>query len=242
MFLSRILVLLTIAMAPLAQANEAVIRKAIAERVPDFPKIDEIRPSPIPGLFELRIGLEIFYSDAKGEFILQDAQLIDLKTRRNLTEARIEQLSQISFASLPLKDALVWKRGNGERKMAVFADPNCGYCKRLERTIQELKDVTVYTFLLPILGPDSQAKSRAIWCAKDSTAVWLDWMLRNKQPAAAAASCDDAALRRNRQFASQHRIQGTPAILFEDGTRAPGALELAAIEERLKRAEGKSGS
>lgn len=242
MFLSRILVLLTIAMAPLAQANEAVIRKAIAERIPDFPKIDEIRPSPIPGLFELRIGLEIFYSDAKGEFILQDAQLIDLKTRRNLTEARIEQLSQISFASLPLKDALVWKRGNGERKMAVFADPNCGYCKRLERTIQELKDVTVYTFLLPILGPDSQAKSRAIWCAKDSTAVWLDWMLRNKQPAAAAASCDDAALRRNRQFANQHRIQGTPAILFEDGTRAPGALELAAIEERLKRAEGKSGS
>ncbi|MFN4114910.1 MAG: DsbC family protein [Inhella sp.] len=242
MFLSRILVLLTIAMAPLAQANEAMIRKAIAERVPDFPKIDEIRPSPIPGLFELRIGLEIFYSDAKGEFILQDAQLIDLKTRRNLTEARIEQLSQISFASLPLKDALVWKRGNGERKMAVFADPNCGYCKRLERTIQELKDVTVYTFLLPILGPDSQVKSRAIWCAKDSTSVWLDWMLRNKQPAAAAASCDDAALRRNRQFANQHRIQGTPAILFEDGTRAPGALELAAIEERLKRAEGKSGS
>jgi thiol:disulfide interchange protein DsbC len=225
---------------PVVQANEAAIRKAIAERIPDFPKIDEVRPSPIPGLFELRVGLDIFYADAKGEYILQDAQLIDLKTRRNLTEARVEQLSQISFASLPLKDALVWKRGNGERKLAVFADPNCGYCKRLERTLQELKDVTVYTFLLPILGPDSQAKSKAIWCAKDGTGVWLDWMLRNKQPPAAAASCDDAALRRNRQFANQHRIHGTPAILFEDGSRAPGALELAAIEERLKRAESKS--
>lgn len=224
---------------PAARANEAVIRKAIAERVPDFPKIDEIRPAPIAGLFELRVGLDIFYADAKGEFILQDAQLIDLKTRRNLTEARVEQISQISFASLPLKDALVWKRGSGERKLAVFADPNCGYCKRLERTLQELKDVTVYTFLLPILGADSQTKSRAIWCAKDNTAVWLDWMLRGKQPAAAAANCDDAALRRNRQFATQHRIHGTPAMLFEDGTRAPGALELTVIEERLKRADGK---
>ncbi len=224
-----------------AQANEAIIRKTIAERIPDFPKIDEVRPTPIPGLFEVRIGLEIFYSDAKGEFLLQDAQMVELRTRRNLTEARIEQLSQISFANLPLKDAMVWKRGNGERKLAVFADPNCGYCKRLERTLQELKDVTVYTFLLPILGPDSQAKSKAIWCAKDNTNVWLDWMLRNKQPPAAAAQCDDGALRRNRDFANQYNIRGTPALLFQDGSRAPGALELPAIEGRLKRAaEGKS--
>lgn len=218
------------------QANEAAIRKAIAERVPDFPKIDEIRPTPIPGLFEVRVGLELFYADAKGDYIFQSAQLIELKTRRNLTEARVEQLSQISFSSLPLKDALVWKRGNGTRKLAVFADPNCGYCKRLERTLQELKDVTVYTFVLPILGPDSMKKSRSIWCAKDNTNVWLDWMLRNKQPAA-LENCDDAALQRNRQFAQRHRIHGTPAILFEDGSRAPGALELADIEERLKQAE-----
>jgi len=240
MSLLRILALglsLTLAAAPAVQANEALIRKTIAERIPDFPKIDEVRPTPIPGLFEVRVGLDIFYADAKGEFLLHDASLIDLKTRRNLTQARIDQLSQISFASLPLKDAIVWKRGSGERKLAVFADPNCGYCKRLERTLQELKDVTVYTFLLPILGADSKDKSRSIWCAKDSSAVWLDWMLRNKQPAAVAGSCDETALQRNRQFADKHRIQGTPAILFEDGTRAPGALDLAAIEERLKRAE-----
>lgn len=221
---------------PAAQANEAVIRKSIAERVPDFPKIDEVRPTPIPGLFEVRVGLEIFYADAKGEYILQSGQLVELKTRRNLTEARVDQLSQVAFSSLPLRDALVWKRGNGARKLAVFADPNCGYCKRLERTLQELKDVTVYTFVLPILGPDSLKKSRAIWCAKDNTNVWLDWMLRNKQPAA-IENCDDAALQRNRQFAQRHRIHGTPAMLFEDGSRAPGALELADIEARLKQAE-----
>lgn len=233
-FLSLFLLLSGTALATFA--NEAVIRKSIAERIPDFPKIDEVRASPIPGLFELRVGLEIFYADAKGEYILQSAQLIDLKTRRNLTEARVEQLSQISFASLPLKDALVWKRGTGERKLAVFADPNCGYCKRLERTLQELKDVTVYTFVLPILGPDSLKKSRSIWCAKDNMGVWLDWMLRAKAPAL-IDSCDDAALQRNRQFATKHRIHGTPAILFEDGTRAPGALDLEQIEQRLKAAE-----
>lgn len=221
-----------------AQASEAVIRKALAERLPDFPKIDEVRSTPIAGLFEVRVGLDIFYSDASGQFLLQDAQLIDLKTRRNLTQVRVDQLSQLDFASLPLKDAIVWKRGNGQRKLAVFADPNCGFCKRLERTLQELKDVTVYTYLIPILGADSKEKSRAIWCAKDNVNVWFDWMLRNKPPTAVAAgSCDESAIQRNSQFARQHRINGTPAIVFEDGSRAPGALDLAALEERLKRAE-----
>lgn len=235
--MKKLIFSLLLAMTAGAHANEAVIRKALAERVPELPKIDEIRTTPIPGLFEIRIGNEILYSDPTGQYLLQDAALIELKTRRNLTQARIDQLSAIAFASLPLKDALVWKRGSGERKMAVFADPNCGYCKRLERTLQQLENVTVYTFLLPILGQDSKDKSRAIWCAKDNNNVWLDWMLRNKQPAAVSGACDEGALARNTQFAQKHRITGTPAIFFEDGSKAPGALELAAIEERLKKAE-----
>lgn len=220
-----------------ATANEAVIRKSLAERIPDFPKIDEVRPTPVPGLFELRIGNDIVYTDATGQFLLQEAQLIDLKTRRNLTQARINEITAVPFAKLPLKDAIVWKRGNGERQLAVFADPNCGYCKRLERTLQQIDNVTVYTFLMPILGPDSQEKSRAIWCAKDATNVWLDWMLRNKLPPKAIGNCDDAALARNTAFGRQYRINGTPAMFFEDGTRAPGALDQAAIEDRLKKAE-----
>lgn len=235
--MKKLFLLILLALTAGAQANEAAIRKSIAERIPEFPKIDEVRPTPIPGLFEVRVGNEILYSDATGQYLLQDAALIELKTRRNLTQARIDQLSAIPFASLPLKDAIVWKRGSGERKLAVFADPNCGYCKRLERTLQQLDNVTVYTFLLPILSGDSREKSRAIWCAKDSSNVWLDWMLRNKQPPAVSGSCDDGAITRNSQFGRTHRITGTPAIFFEDGSKAPGALELAAIEERLKRAE-----
>lgn len=240
LFFAALFALLTLG-AGGAQANEAAIRKAIAERIPDFPKIDEIRPTPIPGLFEVRIGLDIFYSDPTGQYLLQDAQLVDLRTRANLTQARIDQLSQVNFASLPLKDAMVWKRGNGQRKIAVFSDPNCGFCKRLERTLQELNNVTVYTFLIPILGPDSNEKSRNVWCAKDSVDVWLDWMLRAKSPEKVAGKCDEGAIQRNRAFARQHRITGTPAILFEDGSRAPGALDLQALEERLRRAEGKDG-
>jgi thiol:disulfide interchange protein DsbC len=236
--MKHLLISLSLVFASLAaSANEAAIRKAIAERVPEFPKIDEVRPTPIPGLFEIRIGNDIVYSDATGQFLLQDANLIDLKTKRNLTQARINEITAIPFASLPLKDAIVWKRGKGERRLAVFADPNCGYCKRLEATLQKLDNVTVYTFIVPILGPDSQDKSRAIWCAKDNTNVWLDWMLRNKLPPKHLGACDDAALARNTAFSRQHRITGTPALFFEDGTRVPGAMELAGIEERLKKAE-----
>ncbi|MGL6110308.1 MAG: DsbC family protein, partial [Rubrivivax sp.] len=159
-----------------AWAQEALIRKNLAERLPQFPKIDEISKTPIPGLFEVRIGHEILYSDEQGNYLIQ-GNLIDTKTRADLTEARLSKLSAIDFATLPLKDALVIKQGNGTRRLAVFGDPNCGYCKRFERDLANLQDVTIYTFLYPILGPDSSAKSRDIWCAKDNGKVWRAWMV-----------------------------------------------------------------
>lgn len=236
---AAVLALAIVASAP-AHAGEPEIRKALAERLADLGKVDEVTKSPIQGLYEVRVGTEIYYTDDNGNYLIQ-GQLLDTKTRTNLTEARVAKLTAIDFASLPLKDAMVWKRGNGQRKIAVFSDPNCGFCKRLERTLQELNHVTVYTFLIPILGPDSNEKSRNVWCAKDSVDVWLDWMLRAKQPEKVTGKCDESAIQRNRAFARQHRITGTPAILFEDGSRAPGALDLQALEERLKRAEGREG-
>lgn len=140
--------------AQAAFAQEAVIRKNISERLPDFPKIDEVTKTPIPGVYELRVGTELVYSDERGEHIIQGA-MIDTKTGVNLTEARIDKLTAIDFASLPLKDAIVYKQGTGARKLVVFADPNCGYCKKFERELLQVKDVTVYTFLYSILGGDS---------------------------------------------------------------------------------------
>jgi thiol:disulfide interchange protein DsbC len=213
-------------------AQEAVIRKNLAERLPDFPKIDEITKTPIPGLYELRIGTEVFYSDEQGNHVIE-GHVIDTRTRANLTQARIDKLTQIDVAKLPLKDAIVWKQGSGERKLVVFADPNCGYCKRFERDLNGVKDVTVYTFLYPILGGDSPEKARNIWCAKDNTKVWRDWMLDGTAPPKSMGQCDIGALQRNAELGRKHKINGTPAIVFEDGKRVPGAMNAEQIEKQL---------
>jgi len=221
-----------------AWAQEALIRKNLAERLPQLPKIDEISKTPIPGVFEVRIGAEILYSDEQGNHLIQ-GNLIDTKTGNDLTEARLSKLSAIDFASLPLKDALVIKQGSGARRLAVFGDPNCGYCKRFERDLANLQDVTIYTFLYPILGPDSSAKSRDIWCAKDNGKVWRAWMMEGVTPPKNMGACDSAALERNVAFGKKHRVQGTPAVVFEDGTRVPGAIPLERLEKSLAAASKK---
>jgi thiol:disulfide interchange protein DsbC len=221
-----------------ALAQEAVIRKNIAERLPDFPKIDEITKTPIPGIYELRIGVDVLYSDEQGNHLFE-GQLIDTRTRSNLTEARVAKLTAIDFGSLPLKDAIVWKQGTGARKLVVFADPNCGYCRKFERDLQQVKDITVYTFLYPILGGDSPEKAKNIWCAKDSTKVWRDWMIEGTA-IPAAAPCDASALQRNYALGRKHRITGTPALVFEDGSHKPGALDAAQLEKLLVASKAKS--
>jgi thiol:disulfide interchange protein DsbC len=219
-------------LANAALAQEAVIRKNLAERMPDFPKIDEVNKTPIPGLYELRVGAEVFYTDEQGNHLI-DGQLIDTRSRVNLTEARLNKINAIDFASLPLKDALIWKTGSGARKIVVFADPNCGYCKRFERELQRAKDMTVYTFLYPILGGDSPEKSRNIWCAKDNTTAWRSWMLDSVAPPRAMGECDAGAIERNAALGRKYRVNGTPAIVFEDGKRVPGAMSLEQLEKQL---------
>jgi thiol:disulfide interchange protein DsbC len=205
----------------LASANEATIRKNLSARLPELPAIDEVRPTPMRGLFEVRINqTDLLYTDAEGRFIIEGA-LIDTQARTNLTEQRQAQLTRIAFQDLPLQDAIATVRGNGQRKLAVFSDPNCGFCKRLDRELAKLDNVTVYTFLVPMLGQDSQLKSRHIWCAKDRASAYNDWMLQGTPPA--SASCDTAALSRNLEFAQRQRITGTPTSILPDGTRIVGA-------------------
>lgn len=222
-----------------ALAQEAVIRKNLPERLPNLPKIDEVVRTAIPGIWEVRIGTDLFYTDEQGNHLFT-GELIDTRTRANLSRERIDKLTAFDFSKLPLKDAIVIKQGNGARKMAVFGDPNCGYCKRFERDVASLRNVTVYTFLYPILGADSTAKSRDIWCAKDPAKAWRDWMINGTLPASTAgARCDAAALERNTELGRKHRVQGTPAAVFEDGSRAPGAVSADELEKRLVAAAGK---
>jgi thiol:disulfide interchange protein DsbC len=224
------LVLLSLA----AGAQEAAIRKNLGERIPQFKNIDEVTRTPMPGLFEVRInGMEIFYTDAEGNFLVQGS-LFDTRQRRNLTEERVDKLSAISFDLLPVKDAFTIVRGNGKRKLAVFEDPNCGYCKRFERDLQKVDNVTIHMFLYPILGPESLEKSRQIWCSKDVAKAWVDYMVRDQAPGQTVTpACDVAALTRNVEFGRKYKINGTPTLLFADGSRVPGAISSAQVEKYL---------
>ena len=214
-----------------AIAGEAEIRQNLAARIPQFAKIDEITKAPMPGLYEVRInGFEIYYTDEQGNYLLQ-GNLIDVKARKNLTEARVEKLSEVAFDKLPVKDSFKIVRGNGKRKLAVFEDPNCGYCKQFERDLTKVDNVTIHLFLYPVLGPDSVVKSRNIWCAKDKAKDWTDWMQRGV--AAETAECDTAALTRNREFGQKYNITGTPTLIFSNGSRAPGAIPADEVEKQL---------
>jgi thiol:disulfide interchange protein DsbC len=231
---------LAFSLLPTAFADDAAIRKNISERVPQFPKIDEITKTPIPGIYELRTGTDLFYTDEQGNYIIE-GQLVDTKTRTNLTEERIAKLTAIDFKSLPLKDAMVWKQGTGERKLVVFADPNCGYCKKFEKDLQAVKDITVYTFLYPILGGDSPEKSKQIWCAKDNTKAWREWMIKGT-PTTDSPQCDTSVLQRNVALGHKYKINGTPGLVFEDGRKQPGAVGAEQVEKQLAASRAKAQS
>ena len=227
---TALLIALSLSLPLAAHAQEDTIRKNLAERIPALTQIDEVTQTPMPGLFEVRVGNEVLYTDAEGNYLLQGS-LLDTRNRKNLTDERIEKLTAINFKDLPLKNAFKLVRGNGKRQVAVFEDPNCGYCKRFEKDMQKVDNVTVHLFLIPILGADSEDKARNIWCAKDKAKAWNDWMLTDSLPK--AATCNTDALTANLEFARKYRITGTPTLVFADGTRVPGAINSAQVEKLL---------
>ena len=211
----------------------AALQQALEQRIPQLNgHILEVNPSPMPGLYEvLASGNNLFYTDAQGDFLL-NGSLLDTRTQQDLTADRIDQLSAIAFDKLPAQDAFVTKRGDGSRQLAVFSDPNCPFCHRLEESLAKVDNITIHTYLLPILGENSVSRAGQIWCAPDRVKAWEDWMLRKTAPAA-AASCDTAALQRNVRFAEQHNITGTPALVFANGKRVSGAIPVEQIEKLL---------
>lgn len=235
-FLTTSAIALALAFASLGSfAQEATIRKNLTERLPKLPPIDEISKTPMEGLYEVRVNQsEIFYTDAQGNFLIQ-GNLIDVRAQEDLTEKRQAKLTEIDFKDLPLKDAFTIVRGDGKRKIAVFEDPNCGYCKRFERDLTKVDNVTVHVFLYPILSKDSADKSRNIWCAKDKGKAFLDWMVKDVTPA--PANCDTAAIARNFEFGKKNRITGTPTLIFANGARVPGAIGADRVEKMLAEAK-----
>jgi len=210
------------------------IKSELRKKVPEAP-VDSVRKVPYGGLFEVTIGSEVFYTDENASFLVLGS-IVDLKTKENVTELRMRQLNKVDFAQLPFDSAIKIVRGNGSRKVAIFEDPNCGYCKRFERDLAGVNDITVYVFLYPILSEGSVVKSKAIWCSPDKGKAWMDVMVRDM--AVTGDSTCSNPIDKNLAFGQGKRIQGTPTIIFEDGERVPGVMVMADFEKKLASAKG----
>jgi thiol:disulfide interchange protein DsbC len=211
---------------------EENIRKAVEPRLGEGVKIDSVKATPYAGLYEIRVGDEIRYTDKTGSYLIV-GHVFNLKTSEDLTQARIDDINKIKFSDLPLELALKTVKGNGKRVIAVFEDPNCGYCKRFrQQALKDVDNVTVYTFMYNILSPDSSVKSKNIWCSADRNKAWDDWMISGKAAPAAPANCttpNDQVLALGQKL----RVNGTPAIFFADGSRVPGAIDLKTLESKF---------
>lgn len=206
------------------------IKESMQKMLGGRAEVKSVSKTPVPGLFEVNIGGQVVYTDATGRYII-NGEMVDSKTGINLTEERLADLNRIKWSDLPLARAIKWTKGDGSRQVAVFSDPNCGYCKRIEQTFQQMDNITVYTFLYPVLSPDSAVKAKQVWCATDRTKVWRDWMLSHVA-LTGNGSCktpvDD-----NLALGQSLNITGTPAVFFMDGTRIPGAADAATLERKL---------
>ena len=218
-----------------AQADQTTdkLKSTLESRMGDA-TIKSIEKTPIPGLYEVNLGSQIVYSDASGNYVLL-GDLVDTRSSKNLTEARLAETNKIDFAKLPFENAVKVVKGNGSRKIAVFSDPNCPYCKQLESTLKSIDNVTVYTFLYPVLSPDSTTKSKSIWCSKDRGMTWEGWMLDHKAPST-AADCDTTAIDKNLKLGRSMNVTGTPTVFLVDGRRLPGAVPADRLEKELSAA------
>jgi thiol:disulfide interchange protein DsbC len=228
------------------RADERVIRERLPVMLQGLPRIDEVRPTQLPGLtglWSVRVGGHMLYTDGQAT-VLFEGQVIDLASGRNLTRQALDQALAVDFDTLPLRDAIATHlNGSGQRRLAVFADPTCGYCQQFERELSRLDNATVYTFVIDMLGPEATDKARRILCDPAPAAAWAAWMLR-AEPPKAGADCEAAStLVRNRELAARLGITGTPTTLLTDRTRIGGVVALPALRvaldgTRLKASDG----
>ena len=214
-----------------ADSTELSIQKLLEPRLGEGAKIDAVSKTPYAGLYEVQIDGDVIYTDAKAQYLFI-GRVVDSKSYQDFTKEKIQSINKVSFADLPLNLAIKTVKGNGKRVIAVFEDPNCGYCKKFQKTLQEVNNVTVYTFQYNILAADSIVKSRNIWCAPNPGQAWSDWMANGKEAPPAAVACT-APHEQVLALGKKMKITGTPTIIFADGSRIPGAIDAKALEEKF---------
>jgi thiol:disulfide interchange protein DsbC len=221
-------------------ADEASVKKAVESAYPKF-KVESVTKTPFAGLYEVFMAGQIIYTDDKVTFLIAEGRLVDPKTKKDITGERLDELTKIDFSSLPLEQAIKVVKGNGSRKLVVFSDVDCPYCKRLERNeLANITDVTIYTYLYPLqqLHPDAPAKSKAIWCAPNRVVAWQDWIMNDQLPKAASNSCP-VPLEKVADLAKKIGVTSTPTLIFSNGKRMMGAQPYKEIEAAMVAAEKK---
>lgn len=216
-----------------AKADELAVRRALSI-LTGLPASATLVKAPMPGWWEVRAGNDLLYASDDGKYLFK-GEVLSVADKRNLTYERQLEISRIDFKDLPLSAAIVRKMGNGKNKIAIFEDPNCGYCKQIERELSQQKDLTVYTMLVPMLGLDSVIKSRGILCSKNPAQAWEDWMIKGKAPEQASDSCKPP-LPSIVKFADAHNISGTPTLFLENGHRLVGAVSPPELKEAINKA------
>ena len=218
-----------------AFASEATVKSAFSKKYPEV-TVESVVKTPVAGIYEVFANGQMLYADETASYIFINANLVDTDKKSNLTEERMSKLTAIKFSDLPLNLAVKRVKGKGTRKLAYFGDPNCGYCKKFEQDLKAINDVTIYTFLYPVLGPDSTEKAKSIWCSRDKQKAWDDQLINGVAPTA-ATTCDTSAIDKTLAFGRQKNITGTPTMFFIDGQRVPGAIPGEMIEQRLAAAK-----
>lgn len=226
--------LLTFMLTTGCNAGEADIKKNLETRFPGM-QINSVNKTPVSGLYEVIFdGSQIVYSDAKGNYLI-DGVMVETSSRRNLTREKADKLSEIKFDSLPLDQAIKVVKGDGKRVMAVFSDPDCPYCRKLEQEIAKLDNLTVHVFAYPLpMHTDASRKSKLVWCSANRAQAWLDLMLEGKVPEG-NADCPNP-LEANLALGQKLNIQGTPAIILANGKRLPGLVPADRLDRMLDEA------
>lgn len=221
------------AFATVVMADEASVKKAVEAAYPKF-KVDSVTKTSYAGLYEVFMGGQILYTDEKMTFLIADGHVVDPKSKKDMTGERLEELTKVDFSTLPLDQAIKIVKGNGSRKLVVFSDVDCPYCKRLEQNeLVNISDVTIYTFLYPLiqLHPDSANKSKSIWCATNRPKAWEDWILNNQLPKS-TGNCE-VPLEKVGELARKLGVNSTPTLFFSDGKRMAGAQPYKEIERAM---------
>jgi thiol:disulfide interchange protein DsbC len=223
----KVLLLLAASMS-IAFAGETEIKSTLQKKVPQIGEIKQVVKAPVHGLYEVITQDHLFYTDDKAQFLI-DGAVYDLKSMRNLTAERSHKLFALDFSKLPLDLAVKKVKGNGARKLAIFTDPNCGFCKKLEKELAQIDNITIYQFMYPIF-PGSDEKVRNVWCSKDRVKAWDDLMQHDVIPPAGNCETPTAQIL---ALGKKLNINGTPGLIFGDGTTNPGYMPAAELEKAL---------